>query len=118
MAQTLFERSGGFSAVSKIVMDFYERILDSEKAGDFFEDIEIEKLVDHQTKFIASLMDGPASFTDEHIRHVHTPLSIDDASFDEMVGILAATLKDHGLAQEDVDVVIEKIAARRDLIVI
>ncbi len=29
------------------------------------------KLIDHQTRFISFLMGGPASYTDEHIAHVH-----------------------------------------------
>ncbi len=117
MVQSIFERVGGFAAVRKIVMDFYDRVLDSEKAGDFFEDIELPNLIDHQAKFIASLLGGPASFSDEHLRVVHARLKIDAASFDEMKDILAETLADHGLPPTDVTAVIDSIEERRAMIV-
>ena len=117
MAQTIFEQIGGFSTVSRVVMDFYECILDSDKVGDYFEDIEIPALVDHQTKFIASLLGGPASYTDEHIHVAHARLNIDAESFEEMKAILGDTLRDHGLGPEDVTKVVDSIEQRRHLIV-
>lgn len=118
MAQSVFDKVGGFSAVSRIIMDFYDRILDSERAGDFFEDVDVPKLIDHQTKFVAYLMGGPASFTDSYIERVHAKLNIDSASFDEMIEILAGTLKDHGLSAADIDGVLSAMRDRRNLIVV
>lgn len=117
MAQSIFHRVGGFAAVSRIVMDFYDRILDSEKAGDFFEGVDIDKMVDHQTKFISSLMGGPSAHSNEHLRRSHAKLKIDNESFDEMVEILCDTLKDHDLEREDVAYVRHELECRRPLIV-
>lgn len=50
---TMFERYGGFANVSKIVMSFYDKVLDSDVIGDYFEDVDMWALIDHQTKFIA-----------------------------------------------------------------
>ena len=68
---TLFEKYGGFSTLSKVVMSFYDKVLDSDQVGDYFEDVDMKKQIDHQTKFIASIMGGPASFTDDMLRRVH-----------------------------------------------
>ncbi len=117
MAQSVFERYGGFASVSRIVMDFYDRILDSEKAGDFFDGVNMNRLVDHQTKFISSLMGGPASYTDEQLRRTHAHLGIDNESFDEMVKILCETLASHGVEPEDVDAIRHHMESRRALVV-
>ena len=48
--QTLYEKYGGFSNVSKIVFAFYDTLLDDDDIGPFFDDIDMAKMVDHQTK--------------------------------------------------------------------
>ncbi len=118
MAQTMFDRVGGFAVVSRIVMDFYDRILDSEKAGNFFDGIEISKMVDHQTKFISSLMGGPSAHSNEQLRRSHAKLDIDDESFDEMVEILCGTLKDYNLGADDIAFIRFELESRRSLIVV
>ena len=55
----------GKSLGSRIVMLFYDKILDSDQVGNYFEDIDMKKLIDHQTKFVASITGGPASFSDD-----------------------------------------------------
>ncbi|MGO1121244.1 group I truncated hemoglobin [Rhodovibrionaceae bacterium A322] len=117
MSQTLFMRIGGFATVSRVVMDFYDRILDSEKAGDYFENIDIDSMINHQTNFVASLMGGPSAHTNEQLKRSHARLNIDDESFDEMIQILTATLSDHGLGADDVTAVIQEMESRRSLIV-
>ena len=47
MATTLFERYGGFAAVSKVVLAFYDRVLDDEQVGPYFDDVDLPKLIDH-----------------------------------------------------------------------
>ena len=62
MSQTLYERYGGFSAISRLVMAFYDNLLDSDQIADYFEDVDMRRLIDHQTKFVASLMGDPQAF--------------------------------------------------------
>lgn len=115
--QTLFEKYGGFSKVSKIVMAFYDSMLDSDEIGPFFDNVDIGKMVDHQTKFIASLLGGPASYTDKQLRQLHAHLDITDAHFDELKEILKQTLDDHGMKPADVSAVLQGFENRRALIV-
>lgn len=115
--KTLFEKYGGFSSVSKVVLAFYDTLLDSDEIGPFFDDIDMSRMVDHQTKFISSLLGGPASYTDIQIRQFHRHLDITDAHFDELKAVLEATLADHGFEPEDVRTALEAIEARRELIV-
>lgn len=117
MAQTLFDRCGGFTNVSKIVLAFYDKVLDSEILADYFEDIDIRRLIDHQTKFISSLMGGPASFSNEHLQTIHRHLGIDSESFEEMAHLLEETLEDFEMEARDVDHVLGEIRCRAGFIV-
>lgn len=117
MAQTLFDKYGGFSVISKIVMDLYDRLLDDDDIGPFFDDVDMAKIVDHQTKFVSSLMGGPASYTDKQIEKTHSHLSIGNHHFDRLAVILRETLLDHGVSDEDADAIVGTFAVRRDIVV-
>jgi hemoglobin len=117
MDGSVYERVGGFSSVSRIVLDLYDRILDDDDLGPFFEDVDMTRIVDHQTKFIATLLGGPASYTDEQIRGMHRHLAITDPQFDRLAALLAATLADHGLAAADIALVVAEFECRRALVV-
>lgn len=117
MSTTLFDKYGGFGTVSKIVMDFYERALDDDQIGDYFADVDMPKLIDHQTKFISSLLGGPASFSDDRLKQVHRHLELTDADMNAMAALLAETLADHGVSGPDVATVLQAVESKRPLIV-
>ncbi|WP_299076799.1 group 1 truncated hemoglobin [uncultured Ruegeria sp.] len=114
---TLYEKYGGFSQISRIVLSFYDMLLDNDEIGPFFDDVDMSRIVDHQTKFMASLLGGPASYTDNQLRQLHSHLSITDAHFDELEEVLRGTLSQHGMTGEDIEVVIAEFEKRRPLIV-
>ncbi len=115
--QTLFEKYGGFSQVSRVVLAFYDTLLDSDDIGPFFDDIDMARMVDHQTKFVASLLGGPASYTDNQLRQLHSHLDIEHGHFDELKVVLSATLEDHGFDAGDIEAVLAEFENRRELIV-
>ena len=117
MTQSLYDKYGGFGSVSRIVLDLYDRLLDSETVGDYFESADMKRLIDHQTKFIAYLLGGPAEYTGERLEQLHAHLSIGGADFDEMKAILDETLGHHGFDAGDRAAVMAEIEARRTLIV-
>lgn len=112
MSKSMFERYGGFASVSKIVMSFYDKVLDSDIIGHHFEDVEMSRQIDHQTKFIASVMGGPASYSDDALHRVHAQLGIDQEQFDEMTTLLEETLEDFDFDRRDIDEVMGHIRAR------
>lgn len=117
MKQSIFERYGGFSTMRKVVSDFYDRVLDSPRLQSYFVDVDLRNLIDHQTKFVASVMGGPASFSDDVLRRVHEPLGISIAEFDEIVSLLCEAMEENGMADEDIDHVRKEIMKRQLLIV-
>jgi len=116
MAVSMFQRLGGFAKIRGIVSELYDRILDSELEH-FFDGVDVRRLVDHQTKFIASVMGGPASFSDEHLGRAHRHLGITRADFALLADLFRETLEDHGLDASDVDFIVREVAARQQAVV-
>jgi hemoglobin len=115
--EPLYERLGGLEPVARIVFGFYDRVLKSERLAPYFADVDLRRLIDHQTSFLAAVMGGPPSYTDARLREIHARFRIDDDAFDEMLGILAATLRGFGLKEEDVAFVLSDLETRRAVIV-
>lgn len=101
-ASSIFEELGGFARVRLIVSDFYEKVLASDRLSRFFDGIDVPRLIDHQTKFIAAVMGGPASFSDDHIARAHGRLGITGDDFDEMAALFRETLEDSGVAESQI----------------
>ena len=114
---TIFERYGGFSAIRKIVADFYDRVLDAPALQAYFVDVDLPRLIDHQTKFISTITGGPANVTNEELRRAHARLAIKVEDFRAVATILEDTLEDHGLQPEDVAYVLAEVSAREPYIV-
>ncbi len=117
MTQSIYEKYGGFGTVSRIVMRLYDRILDDDNLGPFFDDIDMPRLIDHQTKFVASLMGGPASFTDAHLIGAHRGLDIHDKHFDRLVELVGETLSEFNVEDADNKTVQGAIESRRSVLV-
>ena len=114
---SLFDKYGGIRVLRHVIMEFYDRVLDSEIIGHFFENIDLTRLIDHQTKFFSMVLGGPAQFSDERLAAAHSHLKLNHAEFDEAVVLLTETLDEAGFSPEDRDTVLAAIEARRTIIV-
>lgn len=117
MKRSIFERYGGFANVSRVVMSFYNKILDSPVTSPYFSNTDMKRLIDHQTKFIASMMGGPASYTNEHIERVHERLGITEEAFLEAVDLLKETLEDFDFQDEDIKNVEYEMMSRKNFVI-
>lgn len=118
MAPTeLFDRLGGMERASKIVLALYDRVLASPVLEPYFRETDMRRLVEHQAKFLASVMGGPPSHTDEELKVIHAGLAIDHAAFKEMLAQLRAVLESEGLATGDVEFVLAAYRRREPCIV-
>lgn len=115
--EPLYERFGGVTAVAGLVFSFYDSVMKSPRLAPYFAEVDMSGLIDHQTKFLCSVMGGPPSYTNEQLRKAHARLGITDADFDEMVGLLSKALRASGLAGEDLVATLDEIRARRRYIV-
>ena len=117
MRQSVFERYGGFASARKIVSAFYDRVLDTPLLARHFAGLDMARLIDHQAKFIAQVMGGPAAYSDEMLARVHAGLGITAREFAAMAALLEETLEDFAMAPEDVAVVARAFRAREAFIV-
>lgn len=117
MEDTIYRKYGGFSKISRVVLTLYDRILDDDTIGPYFDEVDMNRIVDHQTKFISSLLGGPASYTDDQIQKMHSHLSIGPEEFEALVEILRDVLAEHGFEEEDIETVVNAFGGRRDLVV-
>lgn len=115
--RTVFERNGGFASVNRVVMSFYEKVLDSPVTSPYFASTDMRTLIDHQTRFIASMMGGPASYTNDHLERVHARIGITEAAFHEAVSLLTEALEDHNYSDEDIRIVADEVMSRKRYIV-
>ena len=113
----MFERYGGFGSVHRLVLAFYEKMLDSDVMAPYFDHIEMPALVDHQTKFISQIMGGPAHYTNKVLEQVHRHLGISQEAFDEMNAILKETLEEFNFQTSDVNTIMADIKGRQPYIV-
>ncbi len=116
-AMPLFDKYGGLSALRAVIMAFYDRVLDSDVIGHFFEDVDLARLIDHQTKFFTSVLGGPATFLDDRLARAHVHLDVTHDHFDEVTQLLRETLTDAGFAPEDIETTLCAVERRRSLIV-
>lgn len=114
---TLFEKYGGFATVSRIVIAFYDKVLDSDEVGHYFEDTDMRLLIDHQTKFVSSVMGGPASFTDDMLMKVHKNFGISRSDFDEVARMMKETLSEFEVSENDIDTIMQAIESRSSVII-
>lgn len=114
---TLFEKYGGFSTVSTIVHSFYSDLLDSPQVKHYFDNIKMEILIDHQTKFISHALGGPAHYEGRTLLQAHRHLKVNAGDFDEVADILRDNLEDVGMEQEDVNTVMVIVESVRAVIV-
>lgn len=117
MRQTIFERCGGFTAVSKVVLSFYDKVLDSPVTSPYFSGVDMKRLIDHQTKFFAALMGGPASYTNDHLEKVHARLGITESAFVEAMVLMEDTLEEFNFHDEDIQQVRDEMMNRKNYII-
>ena len=117
MADTLFDQYGGFSTFSAIVSNFYQKIMDSDELAPYFDGINMERLMDHQTNFIAKALGGPDKYKGRDLKAVHQKFKITLPHFKEVAELLAEALEEAGVTEEDVKTIISVVGSLQDQIV-
>ena len=117
MEESIYDQLGGFTFVRKLITAFYDKVLDDSNLSELFKHSNMERIIDHQTKFFAMLLGGPASFTDEEIEQSHQRLNINDHQFDLTKDCLLETLEDFELEDALIETISSLFESKRPLIV-
>jgi methyl-accepting chemotaxis protein len=114
---TLFDRLGGPPAVDAAVEIFYRKVLADNLINSFFQGVDMARQSARQKAFLTMLMGGPNVYEGGGLRLSHRRLvaaGLNDSHFDAVVGHLAATLSELGVAAADISEVGALAEAARD----
>ena len=90
-------------------------MLDSGVVGLYFENSNMETLIDHQPNFISAVLGGPVSFTDQHLASVHSHLNIKDEVWNEVITLLDLALLEFGMDKADSEMLINTLSNKKRL---
>lgn len=106
----LFDKYGGVNGLTNVVQIFYQRVLSRPNLARYFTDVDMEALIGHQIKYFAWALGKPAAvYEGGDMREAHAKSGITKASFEEVANILADTLRDHEVTEEDVQTILTRI---------
>ncbi len=114
---SIYDQLGGEDTVDLAVEKFYKKVLNDEELMEFFEDVNMNKLRQHQKNFITLVLGGPKMYTGRDMRKAHEHLKLNDRHFDLVVGHLVSTLTELGassLQLENIGKVVE--STRNDVL--
>lgn len=105
---SLYQRVGGEPAVTRLIDDFYRRVLDDPELCPFFEGVPMERLRSMQREFFAAALDGPARYTGRPLSEAHYRRGIEPRHLRRFLDHLLETLEDQ-LEDDDVMSIISRI---------
>ena len=117
MAQSLYDKYGGFPTISALVHKFYDKLLNSPTLENYFRGANMERLMDHQTKFLCMVLGGPNNYTGRELGAAHGHLNITPGAFGEVAQHLKTTLEEGGVSAEDVGTILGVVASTQSAIV-
>ncbi|MEK6774661.1 MAG: group 1 truncated hemoglobin [Bdellovibrionota bacterium] len=117
MSTTLYDKYGGFTTITAVVHNFYDKIGQSKSLEPFFIDADMEKLMDHQTKFICMALGGPNNYNGKSMEIAHKKLKITNEAFTEVAGYLQDALEEAGMEDGDVKTVITLVGSMSNQII-
>ena len=115
--ESLYARLGGEAGVSKLLMDFYGHVLDDKELFKFFENVEMDKLVNMQKELFSYSLGGPHTYSGRPLREVHAGLGITLHHFQRFREHLLSTLQDAGVDADDIHEVVHRVTSMRKDIV-
>jgi truncated hemoglobin YjbI len=114
----LFEHLGSEKRLSEILTDFYRRMSEDLMIGFFFQGKNLDAIVEMQKSFLLRAMGAAPSYAGKPPSTAHEKLApILSGHFDRRLQILETTLREQGLADEDMRTWITFENAFRDAIV-
>lgn len=102
--KTLYERLGGYDAISGVVDDFLGRIIPDNQINRYFvghgtdSRKKIRQLI---VELICNATGGPCNYTGRDIKTAHTGLKINESDWQVAVNHMTATLEKFKVAQKE-----------------
>lgn len=98
---SLYQKLGGMPAVNLAVDKFYDKVLADDRIKHFFVNVNMDRMRDHQKKFLTFAFGGSTGYDGRGMRDAHAALvermGLNDTHFDAVVENLAAVLTELGV---------------------
>jgi hemoglobin len=117
LGDTLFDRLKGSAGIAAVVSDFYRKVGGDIQLSHYFERTPMPFLQRHMVAFLIQATGGPREYRGRDLHEVHEPLRITGRDFDRVAEHLVGTLREHGIAEADIDAVARVLAPLRPVIV-
>jgi hemoglobin len=118
MTVSLFDKYGGVPAITRIVRDFHERLMRRPNLRRYFEEMEVEKVIQHHIAYVSFAMGKPnQDFTMKKIHDQHMQAGVTKASYNQIMEIFFASLEEEGVTPEDIEHIEETLKSVRGEIV-
>lgn len=115
--ESLYDKYGGLITITQLVRLFYQKLLDSPLVAHYFENINLNKLMEHQTNFIIRLLGGPDVYSGRDLKAAHANLGITEADLTEVVELLDEALVEMEVEPDDITAILDVIGQHKDQIV-
>lgn len=93
------------AAIRSVTEHFYQKVLADDLLAPYFRDVDMRRLVAMQAAFLTKAFGGPDVYKGRDLRQAHAGLTgLDDQHFDKVLGHLAQSLRDAGVAESDISV--------------
>jgi len=117
VSESMFDKYGGFRTFTEIVSVFYQKVLDSDELAPYFEGVNMENLMAHQTNFLAKALGGPDKYEGVDLKRAHSRFNIKESHFIEVAELLEESLDEAGVEDSDIATIISLIAGLKDEII-
>ncbi|MFB6219525.1 MAG: group 1 truncated hemoglobin [Halobacteriaceae archaeon] len=108
---SLYERLGEREGIRAVVDDFYDRLVEDDQLGPYFEGADMEKLRRTQTDFLCEAAGGPETYDAEPVREAHLHLDFTPDDIERAIELLDDSLAAFDVPREDADAVLSAVAA-------
>lgn len=114
---SLYNKYGGFETIHSVVSLFYKKVLDSDNLFRFFENADIERIIEHQTRFFSQLLGGPQIYDSAKLSSLHQSLKINEDDFNEVVAHLKSSLEDSNVEKNDIVTILNAVGSyKKDIV--
>ncbi len=117
---TLYERLGGYDAISAVVDVFLTKVWEDPVIGRFFVGMGTDtrnQLRQKNKNLMCANIGGPCKKINRPLGEAHVGLGVTDKEFDIVAGHLGTTLKEFKVPQKEYDELMGKVGGLRDYVV-
>jgi hemoglobin len=114
---SLYERLGGFDAISSVVDSFVARCAGDDRINGKFERTDIPRLKKMLVDQVCEATGGPCTYAGRDMRETHDGMEVTAGEFDALVEDLVATLDEFDVPKAEQDELLGLLGPMRDEIV-